>query len=497
MTQSEAVTDRTTLAIILGAAEFPHAPVLSGGPAYANSASGFREYLSAQFRLSDPNVLYLFDDARSPSDMDDAISRFLRARVETLSTAGTPARDLIFYYVGHGGFVSQDYYLAIRATREGSEGVSGLRMSDLARTIIREARTLRRYLILDCCFAAAAYEEFMAVPADVAKRKTLEQFPKHGTALLCASGPRDPARAPKDSLFTVFSQAMLNVLRNGVKTEEGRLSLKVVGDETLAFLQESCPDDFARPQVLSPDLSDGDVATVLLFPNTARVTTDLRLEALSDQVADLTRIVGLLETRFVSLTKETPAVAPIHESASPSPAAVSIKEPEPMAVGRRTPERFYLTEAQWNTIPMNVKTWLIRCRRANVMGSLWIVLAAVLLIGVAWMLVTAQTIAAAWIWGVGIVLSASITLTFIGFVRTIRQERREETDAPQIPAIATEPWHNLEIVAKYATTKTFKVVGGLHVCSPFFEIAAIVFIVSATGLGFLVYNLLTRAAATP
>src|SRR6266581_5241634 len=103
-----------------------------------NSAKAFLDYLKDEdgFNLSGDNLLNLFDAQKSPSDMDQEISSFLTGRQGELAKKGTPPKDLIIYYVGHGGFTSgkQEYFLATRTTCSDREGISSIRVSDLART---------------------------------------------------------------------------------------------------------------------------------------------------------------------------------------------------------------------------------------------------------------------------------------------------------------------------------------------------------------------------
>src|SRR5262249_49861123 len=143
-----------------GASEWPQSPNLKSSTAFAQAAKDVSSYLLSQagFQLPTENLLNLFDSGKAPSDVDQDISKFLTQRQKQLSEAGAKAKDLIIYYVGHGGFTAgkQEYFLAIRTTRYEREGASSIRMSDLARTLKEDGSDLRRYLILDCCFAGAA-----------------------------------------------------------------------------------------------------------------------------------------------------------------------------------------------------------------------------------------------------------------------------------------------------------------------------------------------------
>src|SRR5262249_51630724 len=134
------VSPTSTLVIILGASAWPSSPDLASSPAFQRSAQDLREYFLSQdgFRLPGQNLLYLFDTDRPPSDVDADIGDFLKKRAIESVQSGDIPKDLLLYYVGHGGFTrsGRNYYLAIRATRKDSEGVSSLRMADLAATLL-------------------------------------------------------------------------------------------------------------------------------------------------------------------------------------------------------------------------------------------------------------------------------------------------------------------------------------------------------------------------
>ena len=197
-----------TLALVLGASFFRRAPKLAQGRAFNNSAQDFNEYLTSPEGLGLPrdNVNWLFDDSRSPSDQLQDIRDFLESRSADLKSKGIQLQDLIVYYVGHGLFTGSDqtYCLAIRATDERSEGLTSLRASDLASVIKSQARFLRKFLILDCCFSAAAYKEFQSGPLTAGRVKLLDELPQKGTALLCSASAQDPSRAGGAFSYDVF-----------------------------------------------------------------------------------------------------------------------------------------------------------------------------------------------------------------------------------------------------------------------------------------------------
>jgi len=274
---------QTTLAILLGASEWPHTN-LSGSPAFARSAHKVREYFlySNHLGVRPENWLDLFDRRQSsPDEVDQAIGTFLQERISLMKQAGTPARDLLFYYIGHGMFAlgpDQAYHLAIRSTRKESLRASAIAMAALADTLKANARLLRRIVILDCCFAAESYRYMMSAPDQAALKQTIDAFedkstgsgfPQKGTALLCSSGQKEASLLLPDESGTMFSEALIHALalgntRQQQKTHLSLYELKTVIEEVL----ENFPEGNApRPFVSSPDQSDGDVATVPFFPN--------------------------------------------------------------------------------------------------------------------------------------------------------------------------------------------------------------------------------------
>src|SRR6266705_6190980 len=100
-----APSPQTTLGILLGASEWPYTN-LSGSPAFTRSAHKVRRYFiySDHFGVRPENWLDLFDYLSSPSEIDQRIGTFLQERILRMKQGGTPARDLLFYYIGHGLF---------------------------------------------------------------------------------------------------------------------------------------------------------------------------------------------------------------------------------------------------------------------------------------------------------------------------------------------------------------------------------------------------------
>ncbi len=274
---------KTTLVILLGASRWPLSPEFQASQAFLNSATELRAYFlnPSQFGLSQENLLDLFNSNQSADDIDGEIGLFLEKRMAEMKQAGQTARDLLVYFVGHGGFVGNDsdFYLAIRRTRSDNPSASGIRMMSLAYTLKEKARYLRRIVILDCCFAGAAFSAFQSSgPAQVAIVKTVDAFgvqgkgaglPERGTSLLCSSRHTAPSLISQDGTHTIFSQALLHALSTGNPRRQDSLSLREIADLTEDVLSTMPEKSVPRPEVHSPDQVDGDVADVPFFPNPA------------------------------------------------------------------------------------------------------------------------------------------------------------------------------------------------------------------------------------
>jgi Caspase domain len=206
-----------------------------------------------------------------------AIGRFLEKVTKSVDR-GT-ACNLIVYYVGHGYFAGlrQEYHVALACLEMGYDATTGLKVNELAEVLKERARTFRRFVILDCCFAAEALKEFQGAAEDAIYAKANGAFaedtprrplavPRRGTALYCAAGKDHVARSPRELPRTMFSDALLEVLRRGDPQCAPYLTLSEVKDLAWERLQDY-PNP-VRPVLHSPDQTDGDIAAIVgLFPN--------------------------------------------------------------------------------------------------------------------------------------------------------------------------------------------------------------------------------------
>lgn len=264
------------LAVLLGASEFPKSPQLLESRSFYNSAYEIKRYLGDAQGMALPreNILSLFDDTRSSSDQLEEIAEFLGRRDTYLRNTDAAPEQLLIYYVGHGLFTrgaDQAYCLAVRNTNQNNEGPTSLRAADLATVVKENARHLKRYLVLDCCFAASIQKEFQSGALTAVRVQINREFPERGTALMCSSNAYEPSRAPQGLEHTMFSSALLRSLRTGDKQGGPRLSFSELGDLVREYIQETFHGTGVRPEVHSPDQREGDVANVPLFPNPAFV----------------------------------------------------------------------------------------------------------------------------------------------------------------------------------------------------------------------------------
>ena len=257
----------STLAIILGVSECPRAPKLQPLPHCANSAKDFKRYLLSSLDIPRKNIIDLFD-FKSPASVQ-------LGRIEdwlVSSTSASPDQaptDLLLYYTGHGGFSRNDqsYFLAVQKTREGSEGATSIRYVDLASCIKRHVDTLRKYVILDCCFAAAAVLKIQTDVSQLVMQQVEYELPPSGTAYLCSSAAKLPSIAPPGERHTMFSGALLQCLREGVSKGPKVLTLEDVGKAARNIIRAKYPEESVRPELHVPEQTRGNPATVPLFPN--------------------------------------------------------------------------------------------------------------------------------------------------------------------------------------------------------------------------------------
>ena len=148
-----------TISILLGSSEYPRDPNNNKEfmqEALSQSHSDFLAYLQSPqgMGLADENICDLFGSDTNFIEQHDTIAAFLKQQMERLGTA-EPV-DLIIFFWGHGYFVDGEFHFALKHYKSGEERTTGFPIKTLAAIFRREARDVRRYWLLDCCYADGA-----------------------------------------------------------------------------------------------------------------------------------------------------------------------------------------------------------------------------------------------------------------------------------------------------------------------------------------------------
>jgi len=232
--------------------------------AFTASALAIKGYLksnSVGLGLPDQNVLDLFESDEPIERQDNQLSEFLYQHKNSIDS-------VIIYYVGHGGFLNdRQYFLAVKKTDPRRRHFTGLKARDLAETLKNSAAGKKVYLILDCCFAGAAVDNFQSEAiSTLVEEETYGNF-AFGTALFAASSRNEPAITPDGGKYTMMSEALLSVLADGIPSKGDFLSLRSVAEETDQRMRHLYGRDAVRPEVHTPRQIDKDIADIPIFPN--------------------------------------------------------------------------------------------------------------------------------------------------------------------------------------------------------------------------------------
>ena len=275
------------IAIMLGASAWPGMPSLKTSSAFVRSAEQMRDYLRSKDWLGLPEhqILDLFDDTRSNNDTDLEIRRFLD---EKLGDEASPITDVILYYTGHGDFTAgeQQFQLMLRSTRDEQKDFTGYPMRQLAQTMSTLARDVRKYVILDCCYAAAAFQDWQMQSSNAVntaiKKSAERQFAKQsGTALLCACN-EDQWALYKDDDLTMFSGALMRTLRRGSPEFDRFMTIEQVHELIANDIREQHANESVEPVLHVPKGRREALAEVGIFPNPARSASPQAAEARPD-----------------------------------------------------------------------------------------------------------------------------------------------------------------------------------------------------------------------
>lgn len=155
--------------------------------------------------------LIVLPEPRYGREVTDAIADLNDAHDQQTKDGLTPA-GLLFYYCGHGMDARDQLYLSMVETidNDAQRRRTGLALSGVIDVIrATEFRRPQIALILDCCFAGLACEEFAGLAPEGQKWA-------RRVNLLMAVGPDVPAKHdPSSTGPTFFTAALVELLREG------------------------------------------------------------------------------------------------------------------------------------------------------------------------------------------------------------------------------------------------------------------------------------------
>jgi hypothetical protein len=267
----------STLLVTLGASKFPRIK-LKSSTAFDRAATSVYLYFASSigFGLPVENCFLFFDSPYDPNTLDEQITILVRTRMQQLEFARTPAENLVVYYVGHGSFDEQKrYYLALQSTRQENQSVSSLRVETLMTTLNYVAGNIRKYVIIDACFAGEAVYSQSDVNTAVARQ--IRTLPQKGTAFLCSSSRELISEFLRDESNTVFTKALGESLWEGNSKLPSTISLEQLHTVIVEKLSAS-GQNFINPEIHTPDQPEGDIAKIPIFPNGPRRNANLLAE---------------------------------------------------------------------------------------------------------------------------------------------------------------------------------------------------------------------------
>ena len=253
-------------------------------------------------------------------------------------------------YVGHGFTDDQGHLsLLVRRSRRGLEAETGIKAPDLARTLRLAAPQQRRSVILDCCFSEAAARAFIGMATDVnqqvaatAAKDLGDDQPARGTLLLCSSPVGEISMGAPNAERTLFTGAVLDVLRRGAERRSPFLSFADLRDAAFDRMVVSFGVNAPRPALHQVNAAHGDLTRLPAFPNRAP----------GDAVA-----APPPESR------PEPAPSRLEPSVAPSaqPEAVMLPTPTPTPLATRAPSSG--PRLRWLLVPgtciVGLMIWLI------------------------------------------------------------------------------------------------------------------------------------------
>lgn len=173
--------------------------------------------------------------------------------VGPIREAGLLADDtLIVYYAGHGlldRHEGQQLLLTLPGSVEDQPDTC-VRSRDVRRAIRDTGPARRRVLILDCCFSGQALTEMTGADrGEQGGRVAVKTLHEVEGSYVMTSAPKDrPSHAPDPKRCTLFTGALVDVLRQGLPDGPGMLGLHTLFEAVKARIAAMRPEIPQEPQ---------------------------------------------------------------------------------------------------------------------------------------------------------------------------------------------------------------------------------------------------------
>lgn len=264
--------------LFLGGEKYPHRPDLRM-TSFRPSYEAVRAYMLDGQKpiIAKDDCLDLFDTDNFWPQQQQIVDEWLTTKLSLLNETEEP-KALLIYYVGHGSVLGGDQVsLTINSTTDIDPYFSSIPRASLAKLLQRRsANAFRKFLIIDCCFAAKVVNTLLSPLQDMLTIE-LEEVGKEvnkadggGLAALCASSSVASAKGNGRNGLTQFTDGLLEALRVGDPgTAPKNLSFDVVRRIIGLQLYERYGADAVAPSSYFPDDVFEPIHTLPLLPNLA------------------------------------------------------------------------------------------------------------------------------------------------------------------------------------------------------------------------------------
>ncbi|MGW5369618.1 caspase family protein [Streptomyces sp. NPDC004009] len=185
-----------TRAVLIGSSKFAN---LGDLPAVKRNIASFARLLQGRVWELPSEHCFSLEDPHTPRAANSLVQKAARE-----STG-----DLLIYYAGHGLVdTAGKLHLALPDTEKSSLYDTSVPYEWIRREVSL-SRARRKFVILDCCFSARAF--------DLQSGELTPLTDVEGTYILAASSENEAAMAPRGADYTAFTGELLGILENGIR----------------------------------------------------------------------------------------------------------------------------------------------------------------------------------------------------------------------------------------------------------------------------------------